>query len=92
MRDDRQKRRDTRRSAIKSRSDPGPDDKKKVTKYVGSRTSRNSSKRTHQNVASVDETGNELKAIGGGQLLVDDYNEVDFEARKVGQGSVYIFQ
>lgn len=91
MRDDQRKRRDTRRSEMKSRSVTCPEDKKEVTRDVGSRTSRNSSKRTHQNIASVDETGNELKAIGGGQLLVDDYNEVDFEARKVGQGSTYIF-
>lgn len=97
MSDDRHKRRDTRRlsaeithrrrSEIKSRSDPGSEDKKEVTRDVENRTSRNSSKRTHQNVASVDETGNELRAVGGGQLLVDDYSEVDFEARKVGQGS-----
>ncbi len=36
---------------------------------------------------SAVETDSALKVLGGGQPLVDDFDDADFETRKVGRGS-----
>ena len=71
--DSQYKRRKTnRRPRLECRSDSGTGYKKPA---------KHSLKQTGG--ASVDEVNIELKAVGGGQLLVDDYSDADFEARKV---------
>lgn len=77
---------------VNHRSISEPGDRASFTKGKGKPTSGNRGRAGTQRSSrggggTAVETDSTLKVLGGGQLLVDDFNDADFETRKVRRGS-----
>lgn len=77
---------------VNRRSASEPGDRASSAKDNGKTTSGNRRRARTQgswrgDEGSAVETDSALKVLGGGQPLVDDCDDADFETRKVGQGS-----